>query len=210
MTFLTENSTYVIVLSIVGVIAVIAWVITMQISGGAAPLFSARERRLGLVQIVTIGGGRRLLLIRRDNVEHLLMTGGPVDVVIETGIRPAHNMQTGAGDSAGQRKSVQIFELDEGGAERFADDTNAAGHDTSAAHASSGNGHIGFSPRPQAGPSAGHRMGALLRKLRTMVAGGAGAGHTRPHESAAAPNVREDRGNALNSAETEETAGGKI
>jgi hypothetical protein len=29
---------------------------------------------------------RRLVLIRRDDVEHLIMTGGPVDVVIETGI----------------------------------------------------------------------------------------------------------------------------
>ncbi len=26
------------------------------------------------------------MLVRRDNVEHLIMTGGPVDVVIETGI----------------------------------------------------------------------------------------------------------------------------
>jgi hypothetical protein len=31
---------------------------------------------------------RRLVLIRRDDVEHLIMTGGPVDVVIETGIAP--------------------------------------------------------------------------------------------------------------------------
>jgi hypothetical protein len=29
-----------------------------------------------------------LVLVRRDNVEHLIMTGGPVDVVIETGIPP--------------------------------------------------------------------------------------------------------------------------
>ena len=27
-----------------------------------------------------------MILIRRDDVEHLIMTGGPVDVVIETGI----------------------------------------------------------------------------------------------------------------------------
>ena len=39
------------------------------------------------------GSGRRpcrLVLIRRDGVEHLIMTGGPVDVVIETGIQPPH------------------------------------------------------------------------------------------------------------------------
>ena len=34
-------------------------------------------------------GGESSLLIRRDDVEHLLMTGGPVDVVVETGIPSA-------------------------------------------------------------------------------------------------------------------------
>jgi hypothetical protein len=44
------------------------------------------ERRLEVVDHASIDGRRKLLLIRRDDVEHLLMTGGPVDVVIETGI----------------------------------------------------------------------------------------------------------------------------
>jgi flagellar protein FliO/FliZ len=29
---------------------------------------------------------RQLLIVRRDNVEHLILTGGPQDVVVETGI----------------------------------------------------------------------------------------------------------------------------
>lgn len=44
------------------------------------------EKRLDLVEQVSIDARRRLVLIRRDEVEHLIMTGGPVDVVIETGI----------------------------------------------------------------------------------------------------------------------------
>jgi hypothetical protein len=44
------------------------------------------ERRLDIVEQSNLDGRRRLVLIRRDNVEHLIMTGGPVDVVIETGI----------------------------------------------------------------------------------------------------------------------------
>ncbi|MEW5962349.1 MAG: hypothetical protein AB1749_02185 [Pseudomonadota bacterium] len=44
------------------------------------------ERRLDIVEQSSLDGRRRLVLIRRDNVEHLIMTGGPVDVVIETGI----------------------------------------------------------------------------------------------------------------------------
>ena len=44
------------------------------------------DRRLEVVEHANIDGRRKLLLIRRDDVEHLLMTGGPVDVVVETGI----------------------------------------------------------------------------------------------------------------------------
>ena len=44
------------------------------------------EKRLDVVEQINVDGRRRLLLIRRDDIEHLIMTGGPVDVVIETGI----------------------------------------------------------------------------------------------------------------------------
>lgn len=46
------------------------------------------EKRLDVVDQANIDGRRRLVLIRRDDVEHLIMTGGPVDVVIEAGINP--------------------------------------------------------------------------------------------------------------------------
>ena len=46
------------------------------------------ERRLEVVDHASVDSRRKLVLIRRDGVEHLVMTGGPVDVVIETGITP--------------------------------------------------------------------------------------------------------------------------
>jgi hypothetical protein len=45
------------------------------------------ERRLEVIDHANIDGKRKLVLIRRDDVEHLLLTGGPVDVVVETGIK---------------------------------------------------------------------------------------------------------------------------
>ena len=52
-------------------------------------LFRQRpEPRLGVVEQASIDSRRRLVLIRRDDVEHLIMTGGPVDLVIEDGIKP--------------------------------------------------------------------------------------------------------------------------
>jgi flagellar protein FliO/FliZ len=45
-----------------------------------------RQPRLAVIDAATVDGRRRLVLVRRDNVEHLLMIGGPTDVVIEPNI----------------------------------------------------------------------------------------------------------------------------
>jgi hypothetical protein len=78
----------------------IAFVIVLALIGAAAYLVrrfgatalnaavSARGRqpRLAVIDAATIDGRRRLVLIRRDNIEHLIMIGGPTDVVIEPNI----------------------------------------------------------------------------------------------------------------------------
>jgi hypothetical protein len=53
---------------------------------GNALFKTARDKRIGAIETANIDNRRKLVLIRRDGVEHLIMTGGPVDVVIETGI----------------------------------------------------------------------------------------------------------------------------
>lgn len=59
-------------------------------------LFRQRpEPRLGVIEQASVDARRRLVLIRRDGVEHLIMTGGPVDVVIETGIQAREVEQAG-------------------------------------------------------------------------------------------------------------------
>jgi hypothetical protein len=45
-----------------------------------------RQPRLAVIDAAPVDGRRRLVLIRRDNVEHLLMIGGPSDVVVEQNI----------------------------------------------------------------------------------------------------------------------------
>lgn len=45
-----------------------------------------RNRRLAIVNSMPVDARRQLLIIRRDNVEHLILTGGPQDLVVETGI----------------------------------------------------------------------------------------------------------------------------
>jgi flagellar biogenesis protein FliO len=45
-----------------------------------------RQPRLAVIDSANVDGRRKLVIIRRDNVEHLLMIGGPTDVVVETAI----------------------------------------------------------------------------------------------------------------------------
>ena len=60
---------------------------TAKNGNSKAPGFlRGREKRLGVIEAASVDGRRRLILLRRDDVEHLIMTGGPVDVLIESGI----------------------------------------------------------------------------------------------------------------------------
>jgi flagellar protein FliO/FliZ len=78
-------------LSVAAAIAIVGavWIVRGYLNGTPPRIsfFGPRaEPRLAVVDHANVDGRRRLVLVRRDNIEHLIMTGGPVDVVIETGI----------------------------------------------------------------------------------------------------------------------------
>ncbi len=51
-----------------------------------------RQPRLSIVEATNMDGRRKLVIIRRDHVEHLIMIGGPNDVLIETGFQRTQNL----------------------------------------------------------------------------------------------------------------------
>ena len=55
--------------------------------GGAGPGLR-RRRRLTIAETMPLDGRRRLVLVERDGVGHLLMIGGGSDVIVERGIMP--------------------------------------------------------------------------------------------------------------------------
>jgi flagellar protein FliO/FliZ len=61
-----------------------------------------RQPRLGLVDAFSLDGQRQLVLVRRDNIEHLVMIGGPNDVLLESQINRA---------AAPARESSQVSPL---------------------------------------------------------------------------------------------------
>src|SRR5580704_14895149 len=74
-------------LLVLGLIGVGAWGLRRFSSGrlGGAST-RGRQPRLGVIDYASVDARRRLILVRRDNVEHLLMIGGPTDVVVEANI----------------------------------------------------------------------------------------------------------------------------
>ncbi|PPE78027.1 hypothetical protein C3941_20700 [Kaistia algarum] len=69
-------------------ILIVFWLIR-RFSGGrfgnSGP--KSRQPRLSVLDALPIDQRRRLILVRRDNVEHLLLIGGPSDVVVEASIQ---------------------------------------------------------------------------------------------------------------------------
>lgn len=90
-----ENSALKFVIAFVLVMALIgltAWLIRQFSSARPSGTSGGRARqpRLAVLDSAVVDARRRLVLIRRDNVEHLLMIGGPTDVVVEANVVRAH------------------------------------------------------------------------------------------------------------------------
>jgi hypothetical protein len=77
------------ILFVVALGALLVWAFKTFVTGSsiASSRLRARDRRLGLVETASVDGRRKLVLVRRDDVEHLIMIGGPVDILVETGIK---------------------------------------------------------------------------------------------------------------------------
>jgi flagellar protein FliO/FliZ len=74
-------------LIVLGLIGATAWAVRRF---GAGRLGGAgtrgRQPRLAVVDDASVDSRRRLILVRRDNIEHLVLIGGPTDVIVEANI----------------------------------------------------------------------------------------------------------------------------
>ena len=104
----------VVFVAVLALIALAAWLVR-QFAGNRLGANTNRGRmpRLAVIDAAAVDGRRRLVLVRRDNIEHLLMIGGPTDIVVEQNIvratpgrdqmppRPAEPPRTAALPDAG-------------------------------------------------------------------------------------------------------------
>lgn len=73
-------------LIVLAVVLVLVRIIRNLTSGTFVVGGRNRKMRLAVMDATAIDSQRRLVLVRRDDVEHLLLIGGPTDVVVEQGI----------------------------------------------------------------------------------------------------------------------------
>ena len=72
---------------VLGLMGTCAWLIQRFRGAGLTAIANrGRQPRLAVIDSANVDGRRRLILVRRDNVEHLLMIGGPTDVLVEPSI----------------------------------------------------------------------------------------------------------------------------
>ncbi len=107
---LAENGTKFVIAAVVVLLGLLCLALVLWIIRGrpSSPFIRGgrnRAPRLAVLDAAAIDTRRRLVLVRRDDVEHLLMIGGPTDIVIETRIalasaesaRPAEETPRGTG-----------------------------------------------------------------------------------------------------------------
>ncbi len=104
MQALTFFFAFVAVLALIGAAA---WLVR-RFAGSRLGANTNRGRmpRLAVIDAAAVDGRRRLVLVRRDNIEHLLMIGGPTDIVVEPNI-----VRATARDQMSPRPAVAGTEL---------------------------------------------------------------------------------------------------
>ncbi|MHC2215061.1 flagellar biogenesis protein FliO [Rhizobium leguminosarum] len=83
---------------------IVLWVIRSRAPSPFVRGGRNRQPRLQVLDAAAVDARRRLVLVRRDDVEHLIMIGGPSDIVIESRILPAAAEQP---DSASRPQPVE-------------------------------------------------------------------------------------------------------
>jgi flagellar protein FliO/FliZ len=101
---------------VLGLIGLFAWLARrFGASNLGATAARGRQPRLAVIDAAAIDARRRLVLIRRDNVEHLLIIGGPTDVVVEQNIVRGSAVREGGRQPAAADTLQRPVPLDETG-----------------------------------------------------------------------------------------------
>ncbi|MCZ4092731.1 flagellar biosynthetic protein FliO [Sinorhizobium psoraleae] len=113
-TFVGDNgSRFIIAAAAVAVgllcLAAVLWIMRHRPSSPFVRGGKNRQPRLAVLDAAAVDARRRLVLIRRDDVEHLIMIGGPTDIVIESRIAPELSPAQASAGAAAEQKTTGVL-----------------------------------------------------------------------------------------------------
>jgi flagellar protein FliO/FliZ len=83
---------------VLALIGLLTWLVRRFGLAGRMPTAAkSAKRRLDIVEVAALDSRRRLVLVRRDRTEHLVLLGANADIVVESGIA-ADDADRDAGD----------------------------------------------------------------------------------------------------------------
>lgn len=94
MEFTTYFQFFIALAIVLGLIALCAWAARRFGLAGAIPLKRGQTRRLAVIEAMAIDSKHRLVLVKRDDKEHLILIGGGSDLVVEGDIPAAADTNT--------------------------------------------------------------------------------------------------------------------
>jgi flagellar protein FliO/FliZ len=117
-------------IAVLALIGAAAWLVR-RFAGNRLGANTNRGRmpRLAVIDAAAVDGRRRLVLVRRDNIEHLLMIGGPTDIVVEPNIVRAMPGREQMPPRPGAEPPLRVAPLPEAGGWTDSDNSRAESFD---------------------------------------------------------------------------------
>ncbi len=81
---------------VLGLLLALSWALKrFNLVAGGVPLANRNKaRRMKIIEILPLDARRRLVLVRRDDMEHLVLLGGTQEIVVESRPASASLMET--------------------------------------------------------------------------------------------------------------------
>jgi flagellar protein FliO/FliZ len=161
---------FVAFLIVLGVIGAIWWIVRRFGSGRLGASTRGRQPRLAVIDYASVDNRRRLILVRRDNVEHLLMIGGPSDIVVEPNIVRALSAARDVGRApAGIEAITRAIPLPDNGGGSWPLQPEANGGSRPAARPDAQHDDLPGRPQAESGPRQRDTLAALADELSTRM-----------------------------------------
>jgi flagellar protein FliO/FliZ len=161
---------FVAFLIVLGVIGAIWWIVRRFGSGRLGVGTRGRQPRLAVIDYASVDNRRRLILVRRDNVEHLLMIGGPSDIVVEPNIvRAVPAARDVARAPAGIEAITRAIPLPDNGGASWPLQPEANGGSRPAARPDAQHDDLPGRSQGEPGPRQRDTLAALADELSTRI-----------------------------------------